>query len=68
MLFFKINVPNSFFGFGFPRAKGSFFSGVLQARDDFGVRELFGTNRWIHVCLAYDKIKGLINVVRVSTA
>ncbi len=65
LLFFKIAYPDSFFGFGFPRAKGSFFSSILQAKDDFGTRELFGINRWMHACVAYDKAKGIVKVFRV---
>ncbi len=58
--------PNSFFGYGYPRKRGAFKSWILQARDAHGTRELFGANRWTHVCLAYQKKNGFVKVIRVS--
>lgn len=66
MLFFKIMQPNSFFGFGYPQRRGSYKSWILQSRDAHGIRELFGANRWMHICLAYEKSTGTVRVIRVT--
>ncbi len=67
LLFSQINFPNSFFGFGHPRKFGSFKSWILQFKDAHGTKELWGANRWIHICLAYEKSTGFVKVVRVSS-
>ncbi len=66
MLFFFTLYPLSFFGFGYPFAKGSHKSWIKLSRDAHGIRELYGVNRWIHVCLAYRKSDGFIMVMRVD--
>ncbi len=61
-----MKLPNSFFGFGNPKAKGSYGSFLLHAKDEHGPMELFGIDRWTHVCLAYEKDPGTVKVFRVG--
>ncbi len=66
MLYFELNYPNSFFAFGYPRQAGSYKSWIVQFRDAHGKKELWGANRWIHLCLAYEKSTGFVKIVRVK--
>ncbi len=45
LLFAAVSATNSFFGFGWPRAAGSYKSWMLQFRDDHGKKEVWGVNR-----------------------
>ncbi len=67
LLDFVIWSPMSWFSFGYPRQAGSYKSWILQFRDAYGVRESWAANRWVHLCLAYEKRTGFLRVVRVST-
>ena len=67
VLFFHTIYPLSFFGFGYPFSKGSYKSWIKLSRDDHGLKELYGINRWIHVCFGYRKRDGFVVVVRVCT-
>ncbi len=60
MLYFELNYPNSFFAFGYPRQAGSYKSWIVQFRDAHGKKELWGANRWIHLCLEYEKSTGFV--------
>ncbi len=66
MFHFAIDYPNSFTAFGHPKTKGSYTSWIIQFKDDYGKQELWGANRWIHICFAYEKKTGYVKVVRVS--
>ncbi len=60
-----INTPKTWFGFGYPRLAGSYKSYILQWRDAYGAKEAWSANRWIHLCLAYEKETGFLKVVKV---
>ncbi len=64
-MFLKSSPPNAFLGFGYPEEKGAYKSWILQSRDAHGTRELFGANRWMHICFAYQKKTGFVKVLRV---
>jgi len=57
--------PMAFFGFGYPRERGSYKSFFLYdvETNDW---EIWATKRWIHVCLAYEKQRGFIKVIKVT--
>ena len=64
MLWFGANYPHSFFGFGYPRAHGSYKSWLLKdpATGDF---EVWASNRWSHACFAYERETARVAVVKV---
>ena len=63
LLYFGADYPYTFFGFGFPRAWGSYKSMLLRDPDS-GDFELWAANRWSHVCLAFRKADGFLSVVK----
>jgi len=56
--------PMSFFAWGFPRKRGSYKSFFLHDVEN-GNWEIWATNRWIHLCLAYEKKTGFLKIIKV---
>ncbi|CAM6054349.1 unnamed protein product [Sphagnum tenellum] len=63
LLWFGTGYPFSFFGFGYPQKHGSYKSWLLKDPDT-GDFEVWASNRWSHICLAYNKATGLVRVVK----
>ncbi len=66
LLFWLTIYPMSFFGFGWPFALGSHKAWIKLSRDEQGIKELYGVNKWIHVCFGYRKSDGFIIAIRVN--
>ncbi len=65
LLWFPVDHPQTWFGFGYPRAHGSFKSYLMTdpETDDW---EIWTTNQWMHLCLSYRKEDGWLKVIKVS--
>ncbi len=63
MMWFAASYPNTFFGFGHPRVKGSYKSMFVRDPSRSGF-EVWETNRWSHVCFSYEKKNGYIRMVK----
>ncbi len=63
LLYLRAAYPKNFFGFGYPKVRGSFKSYLLQdpETDEW---EIWATSRWIHVCIAYRKRDGFLKVIK----
>jgi hypothetical protein len=65
LTFFGARYPYSFFGFGYPRAVGSYQNYLLGYANDAGF-DVWAANRWGHTCLAFEKARGFIKVAKVK--
>ncbi len=63
LTWFGANYPFSFLGFGSPRQKGFYKSFLLRDPDESDF-EIWSSNRWSHVCLAYQKSDGYLRIVK----
>ncbi|CAM6054348.1 unnamed protein product [Sphagnum tenellum] len=67
LLWLGAGYPYSFFGFGYPIRHGSYKSWLLKDPDT-GDFEVWASNRWSHMCLAYNKATGLVRIVKDGKA
>ncbi len=64
MLWLPVDYPHSWFGFGYPRAHGS-YKAYLLSDADLKNYEVWTANQWMHLCLAYRKRDGWVKVIKV---
>lgn len=65
LLQFGAEYPFTFLSFGHPRAKGSFKSYLLK-NPGSGSFEIWETNKWTHLCFAFQGQRGILHVIKVA--
>ena len=65
LLFLNIQIPESFLWYGHPEEEGSYMT-ILLKDPNTNQTSFWAANKWIHLCLSFEKRRGHLMLVKVQ--